>query len=438
MKHFYSWTFLIAGLLLLSSCTGTPAPAQPLFVIAGVTGTTGSSVLVLQDRVLETLPSDAPRFVRFASQDLAAIPRVFDTIEETSTRDELIVLSRAQTANADGTFNAFLDFFNTRGLTPDDPGTFRTSRTRVDLRSLSYSFPATALCPIDLEVTRDGVYALFFNSPTVCNPQSSERDIIVVLTLPTRLPSTTPASVTSSIPSVTLPANPFVRSQVFAGGSSRAGFYVDQISDTLFFLRQIGSQQVELRRLERTAYTSSTPETGTGNVQIISSNLPLRADEFRDMTRVGSNIALLGTGTYVLAPQTVPTDSLTVRATDTVDARSQESRTFVNDVTGTRLLILDDNERLVYHADPTTATNTVAEVEGTVSAFNTTSSFLYVAGSRRTSVFDTLPLNEGDTNLESLLIEETCNTSQTDDGLCGLENPTALTWAEGILLPDEP
>ncbi len=421
--------------LLLSSCTGTPAPAQPLFVIAGITDTTGPSVIVLRDRVLETLPTDAPRFVRFASQSLAATPRVFETVEETTTRDELIVLSRSQ--DTAGRVSAFLDFFNTRGLTPDDATTFRPSRARVDLSSLAYPFPATALCPIDLEVTRDGVYGLFYNSPTVCNPQSSERDVIVVLTLPDRSPGTTLASVISSIPSVTLPANPFVRTQVFATSTARAGFYLDQSGDALFYLRQIGTQQVELRRLERSAYTSSTPETVTGNVQIISSNLPLRADEFRDITKVGNNIALLGTGSYVLAPQTVTT-GFTPRASDTLDARLQESRTFVNDVTGTRLLILDDNERLVYHADPTTPATTVTEIEGTLSTFNTVSNFLYVAGPDRMSIIDTLPLNEGDTNLESLLIEESCNTSQVEDGLCDLDNPTALGWAEGILLPEEP
>ena len=71
MRRFSAFLFICIT-LFLTSCTGTTAPTQPLFVIAGVQENIVASIVVLQDRVLETLPTNAPRFVRFASQPLAA------------------------------------------------------------------------------------------------------------------------------------------------------------------------------------------------------------------------------------------------------------------------------------------------------------------------------------------------------------------------------
>lgn len=414
---------LVMGMILLSGCTGTPAPTPPLFIIAGVRDT--NSIIVLQDRVLEP-NAPTPRFVRFTSQQLTATPLAFDIVDEASSRSELVVLSRGGTRDTNNIFPAFLDFFNTRGLTPTDPGTFRPSRAQIDLRTLTYPFPLADLCPIDVEVTRDGNYALIFNSPRVCNPTKLDTDnVIVVVSL-----RAAPVSVVSSL----LQENstkPLVTSSVLTGSPISTGMFLDQSGDTLYYLRRVGVATLELRTLSFTAYTSTTPETTTNPAQVISSNIPIRGDEFRDMTKVGSNIAILGGGSYVLAPQTV-TEGFVPRATDTVDVRFQGPRAFVQDITNTRLLFLDDNERIVYHADPNTTTNTEADVTGTVSTWNTSDNFLYIAGTDRLTILDTLPFAEGSINLSSLLTEDTC---QDSPDLCALDNPTALSWIQGILLP---
>jgi hypothetical protein len=431
VRLIYSLTLM--ALLFLVGCTGTRGPTLPLFVIAGVQDTGGANprILVLQDRVLDGVADTEPRFINFASQPLAAIARAFDSVDETNSREELVVLSRSQTGS---TVSAFLDFFNTRGLLVSDPTTFRVSRTRVDLSTLA--FP-TALCPVDLEVTRDGNYAVIFNSPSVCNPTfGSANDSLVVLSLPSRPPGATPARVVSSILSSNAPANLLVRTAVFSGGTSRGGMFLDQNNgDSLYYLRQEGSQAVELRLLSFSAYTGTDPESST-NVQTISSNLPIRNDEFRDMTKVSSNLAILGAGTYVLAPLSVTT-GFTPNPINTEDVRGQDGRSFVPDATSSLLFILDDNDKIIYHADPTTETNTETDVTGNISTINTESDFLYVVGGDRISVFDLKPLiDEGNTNLEFLLSEDICDPNNPDS-LCDLNTPTALTWAEGILLPEE-
>jgi hypothetical protein len=426
---------LLCNSLLLASCTGTQAEVEPLFVIAGVQSTSTSnspSVLVLQDRVFEADDATAPRFVSVTSRPLSAIPRTFDTVDRAGTREELVVLSRTVT---NGTISSFLNFFNTRGLIASDETTFRTTRDPVNLNSLTYPAPliATTMCPIDMEVTRNGTHALIFSSPSVCIPGSpSANDAIIVVALPSRLPTTTPASVVSIIRSFDAPANPLIRTSIFPGEVSRGGMYLDQSSDALYYLRQQTSQSVELRQLSFSAYTSSTPESGTNNVQIISSNIPIRPDEYRDMTRVSSNIGILGTSTYVLAPSSGTNVTTTTVRTEPV--RPQDPRAFVPDPSTNRLFILDDNDKLIYHADPSNETNSEADITGTVSTINTDSSYLYIAGTDIMNIFDLLPLNEGTTNLESLFAEESCSTT-VGDGLCDLNNPTALTWAEGILPP---
>lgn len=448
MKRFsqYSYLFLLSFVLILNGCTGTPAPATPLYVIAGITdndpatdSANSSSVLVLQDRISDELPTDAPRFERFASQPLAAQARVFETVEEASSRDELVVLSRTLDVTTSArTVKTYLDFFNIRGLTPTDDTTFRPSRNRVDLKTLTYpvtnpvSVRVETLCPIDMEINRTGSHAVIYSSPSVCFPNTAtDNDAMIVIELPQALPSTTPAIVRSVIPSVF--PNRLVRSNVSANDTARAAMYIDQSGDTLYYLRERGTQSVTFQSLSFTAYTSDTPETDTNTAQIIVQDAPFRSENFRDMIRVGSNIVLLSIGDYLLLPQTPPSTTFSGRPTDTVDARSVDSRAFVQDATSSRLFILDDNERLIYHAEPATTTNTVIDIEGTTSAYNMVSSFLYIAGTDTISRVDTLPLGEGSTELD--FVEETCDTSNTAvDSLCTLDNPTALSWAEGILL----
>jgi hypothetical protein len=228
---------LICTLAFLTSCTGTQAEVEPLFVIAGVQDP--PRVLVLQDRVFEGLGQGEPRFTTFASRDLAAIPRAFDTVDRAGIREELVVLSRTVTVSGTTrTVSTFLDFFNTRGLVADDETTFSNTRNRVDLKTLTYPAPLTAdtLCPIDMEVTRNGSHALIFSSPSVCFPGSgTANDAIIVIALPARLPSTTSASVVSRILSFDVAANPLVRTSVFPGEVSRGGMYLDQSSDALYY-----------------------------------------------------------------------------------------------------------------------------------------------------------------------------------------------------------
>jgi hypothetical protein len=437
-------------MIILNSCTGTAAPTAPLFVIAGLpdksetTDTNEAGIIVLQDRVLEP-NAPTPRFVRFTDKPipLAATPRAFDIVGEASTRDELVVLSRSQAEDTARTVSAYLDFFNTRGLEVADSNTFRTSRPRVDLRTLTYPAPLTVdtLCPIDMEVTSTGLYAVIFSSPSVCFPGSGTADdAIIVITLPSRPSGTTPASVASAIRSFNEPAKPLVRTSVFSNGVSRAGMFLDQSGDTLYYLRQEGVNSLDLRSLASFAYTQSNPETPTNTAQTISSAISIGSEEFRDISKVsGTNpLAILGVSSYVLAP-TSRTDNAEpqLKEVKTLTVRSQDNRTFLSDATATRLFILDDNDKLVYHPDPTLETNSQAQITtGVVSTINTTSNFLYIAATRRLNVFDTQPLfNENSTNLDASFIEENCDTNQATDGLCALDNPTALTWIEGILPP---
>jgi hypothetical protein len=448
MMYRFTACLFICTLVFLASCTGTTAETEPIFVIAGVDdvspeATVVPGILVLQDRVFEEIGQDEPRFVRFTTRDLGATARAFDTVDRAGTREELAVLSRTvtetrtETGTIVRTVNTFLDFFNTRGLVTANPDTFSITRNRVDLKALTYPAPLTAdtLCPIDMEVTRNGSHALIFSSPSVCFPGSpSADDAIIIIALPARFPSTTPASVISFIRSFDVAANPLVRTSIFPGDVSRGGMYLDQSGDALYYLRQRSSQTVELRQLSFSAYTSTTPESGTNNVQVISSNIPIRPDEFRDMTRVSSNISILGASTYVLAP-TSGTNVTTTTVT-TLPVRLQDPRAFVPDPSANRLFILDDNDKIIYHTDPTNQTNTDTDITtGSVSTINTASSYLYVAGNDVMNIVDALPLNEGNTNIDSLLSDETCTETPTS-GVCELNNPTALTWAEGILLPE--
>jgi hypothetical protein len=419
MKHIY--LFFVTFCLLINGCTGTPGETTPFFVIAGVTSSTGSSLLVLQDRVADNTSVDEPRFTRFTSQPLPAPAVAFESVDEAGLREELIILSRSQTtAGGVTTVSAFLNFFNTRGLTPDDETTFRASRGQLDLRSLTYPFPLTDLCPVDLETTRDGTYAVIFNSPRVCYPGRLETDNTIVILF---TPRDAAASVVTS-----LRFNNFTN-------PLPTGMFLDQSSDALYYLRRFVSTPT-LLRVERGQYTSSSfDESNTNNVQTIASDVLVRTEDFRDITKVGGNLAILGANNYVLAPLSVTT-GFRANQTTTLGVRFQEPRSFVTDVTATSLLIFDDNQRLVYHADPTTTTNTTTDTEGVVSTFNTSEDYLYLADTGRMDIIDTRPFEESNTNLDALFSEETCNTSQAADGLCALTNPSALSWAQGILLPE--
>ncbi len=428
----YTWILFATCSVLLSSCTGTSADSEPLFVIAGVQESSGANprVLIVQDRVLDGLEAGEARFRDFTAQPLLAPARAFDVVDEAQSRSELVVLSRSPTRDATTQIiPAYLDFFNTRGLTPTQPDTFAPSRTQLDLRSFTYSFPLTDLCPVDLEVTRDGNYALFFNSPRVCNPAKLEADnVIVVLSISRDSAPRVVSSLTQNNSTT-----PLITSSVLSGTPISSGMFLDPSSDTLYYLRR-SVTTLRLLRLDFSTYTLNT-NTGNTNPESDTALNPLLASinglEFRDLTKVSSSIAVLGTTNYVLAPQTF-TANFTAQPINTVTARSQNPRAFAPDVTGTRFLFLDDDERLVYHPDPAITANTVTEVEGKLSTWNTTDDFLYIADTDQLETFDTRPLEDGDTNLGPLLDEQTCETSPA---LCLLDNPSALSWVQGILLP---
>jgi hypothetical protein len=438
MKHFKKLFMLLVLILILAACTGTPAPTAPLFVIAGIEA---NKILVFQDRTLDGLREEEPRFSKFAEATLEASPIAFDSVEENSGRSELVVLSRSQAPN-NGVVSTYLNFFNTRGLDPDQPDTFRPSRNRVDLKGLTYpaNFGVDTLCPIDMEINNLGTQAIIFSSPRICFPESSDaNEAMIVVTLPAKLPATTPASVPSIIRSATLPANPFVKTAISNNGLLRAAMYLDRSSDTLYYLREKGTQNVDLLSLSSTAYLSGTPETGSNSSQRILENVQLAPDQFRDIGKVSSSIVLLDNSDYLLAPLTPPTPPIPIiRPVETVDALSTTFRALVADDTELRLLILDSNERLIYHADPTNTASTQTDIDGTVSAWNTTDNFLYIAGSNAQgqgffNIIDTLPFNEDNTNLGQLRAEETCADSPA---ICEMVNPTALSWVQGILLPE--
>ncbi|MGL4610635.1 MAG: hypothetical protein ACRCYY_13305 [Trueperaceae bacterium] len=419
---------LLASCTVLTSCTGTPTDVDPLFVIAGVQDTGGAnpSILVLQDRIFEPELASGPRFAVFASQPLEAPVVAFATVTETSTPDELIVLSRSGTA---GTVRGFLDFFNTRALTEGQADTFSTLRPRIDLSTLITS----NLCPIDVQVTRSGDYAVIFNSPSVCNINNAQ-DSIVTLSL-----STTAGSVVSTILSNDSPANPLVRGPVFSNGISQGGMYLDQSSDVLYILRRSVSNII-LKRLESSTYIEEDPETNTDNGPDISNNIPISNEDFRDMTKVGSELVLLGTNTYVAAPLSF-TEDFAPEPVTTLSIQAQDARAFVPDPSTTRLFILD-NDRLVYHADITETENTELELTAISSTINTKDSYLYMAGTNYLGILDVLSLSETTTDLSPLFTEETCDATEkadpnTSNGLCRLNNPTVLSWATGILLPEE-
>jgi hypothetical protein len=416
--------------LVLTACTGTQADAEPLFLIAGVQDDGGANprVVVVQDRILDGIADGEERFVTFASLGLEATARAFDLVDEIGTREELVVLSRSQEGD---TVTAFLEFFNTRGLLASDTATFRSSRDSIDLGT----FDIPDLCPVDLEVTREGNHALLFNSPRVCDSTQLDTDNTIVALSIFRNDA---PFVLSSLEEGNL-TRPLITSNVLTSTPFPTGMFLDQSTNTLYYLRERGTQNINLQSLSFSAYTSESPETGANSAQVILDNLRFQVDSFRDMTKVGSSLAILGTTNYVLGPLN-PTTTLP-EPIDTLDARSQTPRAFVPDATASSLFILDSNDKLVYHADPTLPANTEADVTGTLSALNTDSDFLYVLGINSrdeplVTIFDLQPLfSEGNTNLESLFTEESCDGE--DDGLCDLTNPTALTWAEGILLPTD-
>jgi hypothetical protein len=430
MKHFKKLFILLALGFLLTACTGTPAPTAPLFVIAGIDA---NKLLVFQDRALDGIDDDEPRFIKFTEATLAARPIAFDSVEENSSRSELVVLSRSQTRDADTrVIPTYLDFFNTRGLDPNDSGTFRRNRA-IDLREFTYPFPLADLCPIDLEVTSDGSHAVIFNSPLVCDERKLDTDNVIVI-IPLK---TTPTGV---VPSLTLEnsTKPLVTSSILTNTPIPTGMYLDQSGNTLYYLRRIGGTLVELRSLSFGAYTSNTPESSSNPATVLSSLVGVGVDQFRDITKVGSNIAVLSDRDYVSLSQSTPI-TIAPPEIDTVDVRSQGARAFVQDFTSTRLLILDSNERLIYHADPSNTASTQTDIDGTVSTWNTRNDFLYIAGSDAQgqgffNIIDTLPLSQGDTNLGPLRAEETC---QESSAICEMVRPTALSWVEGILLPED-
>jgi hypothetical protein len=160
--------YALLGAALLGACTGTTEPGNPVLLIVGQGDTEASEVILVEDTfAVRGATEDRFAFVEGSARPLPAPAVAYDVVDRTTTRRELVVLSRG-TPQAGGA-PAQLTFFALSGLNAANSGAFTQTR-QLDFAELEIlpNLPTPSFCPVDVQVTHNGLYAAVLNNPQVC------------------------------------------------------------------------------------------------------------------------------------------------------------------------------------------------------------------------------------------------------------------------------
>lgn len=392
---------IILHLILLSllvSCTGTPDGEPPVFVIAGVENAGLPQLVLLRDTYRETNGSSRFKFEEDTEVNLNAPAIAFDVVDRVNTRSELIVLTR----DDDGT--SFLEFFSLLGI--ETAANFvETASKQITLSTLN-DLPTTIdLCPTSLQVTRDGSLAAISNNPRLCNGPDNEISLLLIDIKNKKYLNHLTKLDLEFIPDL----------------SALPGI-IDQGNDTLYFLTERG-RTVELNRLERNQFTSSDP-----GERVTRYTPPIQTiDGQSSFIKRTSDVLVL---TPIQATYTYTTLSGDKLENTNIPTLSQ-GQSFIPDYTNqyNQVFVLSNN-RIAIHQDPklTTIPNRIeGSTTSTLGTINTFTDFMYLARDNVIEVYDLLELQNNPT---SVGLEVETATDNTD--LQKLNNPTILTWVQGI------
>lgn len=160
--------YALLGAALLTACTGTAEPGNPVLLIVGQGDAEASEVVLIEDTfAVRGATPDRFAFVAGSARPLPAPAVAYDVVDRTTTRRELVVLSRG--AAQAGSAPAQLTFFALSGLNAANPEAFTQTR-QLELGELEIlpNLPTPSFCPVDVQVTHNGLYAAVLNNPQVC------------------------------------------------------------------------------------------------------------------------------------------------------------------------------------------------------------------------------------------------------------------------------
>ncbi len=395
MKYFL---LFLLSILLLTSCTGTPENEPPVFVIAGVQNGDKSQLVLLEDDY-KSASDTTPRFKSFAEADLNAPAIAFDIVDRINTRSELVVLTRK---DGDVT-QSFLEFFSLLGI--EKAADFAENKGKqLDLSTLT-DLPTTIdLCPTSIQITRDGSLAAIFNNPEICQGPDNKKSLLLIdIKNKKYLNQITTIGV--------FPLSPL-------------GASIDQNNDALYFLSTTGNSGVSLNRLDRNNINSSNNFSSSNSCNIIicyKENLQNNINQSGFVKR-SSDVLILNRSQNLYTYSTFSGNEL--KNTDILTIGQGQS--FIHDYTNqyNQVFVLSNN-RIAIHQTPETTT-TPNRIEGSTSAMlgtiNTFTDFMYLARDNVLEVYDLLELQDNPTSV----------ALEVETGLVDLNNPTILTWAQGV------
>ncbi len=394
MKRF---TLCILSLLLLTGCTGTPNEEIPILLIAAIDGNDGPQLLLFEDKLNSTI-----RFplVDKAARDLSAPAVAFDFTDRNNRRDQLFVLTRDGENVISETSKSYIEIFDTLAIDPATPAKFKKTRS-IDLSTIP-DLPKP-FCPTQIQLTRDGRYAVIFSEITVCGLSDDKRRIVII-----DISQTTLEKLLLSI----IPP----RIQGFA----EAGIFLDQSNDSLYFVEN-GVGDVDLLRLDQNSFddvTSTNKQLPSNLKQQVNKEDVIRGTSFFQINRIGSGFVLLDDNKYTHISDT------TQSATVTQITTTARSRQMITDTSGEykQLFILGENG-LTIHFDANKTDSAKTSERASSMTLNYVTDFLYLADQNVIKVFDLFDLDQTITSLQ--IDSETVPTLTT--------RPTLLTWIPGVI-----
>lgn len=395
---------------LLSGCTGTSEETVQTLLVVGYNPTEDQGAIAL----IEDLGDIEEGFnLLEASVRLLDTGSIvgYDIVDRTNTREQLVVLTRDESATGEG---AFLTFINLAGVDPMSPTAFAPEPPVGDpelpaVISIGDLAPELEFCPVAVQVDSTGRFIALLNDPTACGDTGGVGSIDII-----------------DLQAVGGPLVLVRIDLVQAFPVLPTSFLLSQDTDRLyFFVERPGGSSLRFVDLNDLEDLEDVPPGDTGIL------IPTTAGEdVVDVDRVGLEfVALLDTNRFAVFSPLEPTEEVLL-----VESENNNRSLLNDDLDATdAILILGANQLTVHElfvdeaGDPDFSEESISLTPyvddpsaGMIESFN---GFAYIAGDESIAKFDVLSYDVGD-ELRTLI---------GGADVPGLINPVFITWTRALV-----
>lgn len=357
MKPYIPIILTILSLCLLNACTGSQEARPSTLLVVGY-GSDQLGIFATSD-LFKTNQEAKPQFL--VSRTLQGKAQALDVVDRSNRRSQTAILVAKNAAY-------WLELYNLATIDPvdfDPNNMFTAVRSPIALEldqlaiDPSVSDKPLAICPRNLQVSRQGRYVAFINDKNLCSDKLSSTGLIVL-------------DIEASPAKIVYHRN----SSIFP-----KAFYIEQAGDQLFFFsEQAGGAQLEqlnLNSLPSAKATALLTLKGNDTPTTLLSLMPYE-----------SSLLVLRSSDYSIVEKVFASEA--AKEGDKISSNSGAEHFIINDFDFRSRVYIANGTRLTVHNRAKDDDESSYSITTSVASFDFANSLIYFLSNKNVGIFDAL------------------------------------------------